>query len=351
MLDRNVLNFHGKVELYPGQDNLEIAYAGLSFIKPEHVQFKYRLEGVDSGWVEAGNRRVAYFSYLPPGNYTFHVIAANSDGVWNDKGARFSFIVHPPLWQTLWFRAAIGLAVLTIIAFLYRARVGQLKRAQETQEAFAQALLASQESERRRIATGLHDSLGQQLLVIKNWAMLSLGMAKEDHPAREGLSEISTTASQAIEEVREIIYDLRPYQLDKIGLASTIQFMIEKVAAASDIKFDVRLGKIDNLLSYDREITLYRVVQEGVNNIVKHSQASEALVAIEPNGQQLNLTIEDNGRGFAPETVIAGDFRRGGLGLSGISERVRILGGKHSIQSTPGGGTRILISIDLTRGK
>ena len=116
-------------------------------------------------------------------------------------------------------------------------------------------LIVSQEAERKRIAVGLHDSLGQQLLVIKNWAMIELSAAQKDNSAREGLNEISTTASQAIEEVREIIYDLRPYQLDKIGLASTIQFMIEKVAAASSIEFEVEIGEIDNLFSGDAEIT------------------------------------------------------------------------------------------------
>src|SRR5262249_10143548 len=174
--------------------------------------------------------------------------------------------------------------------------------------------------ERKRIATGLHDSLGQQLLVIKNWAMIELSAAREDGSRLEGLNEISTTASQAIEEVREIIYDLRPYQLDKIGLANTIRFMVEKVAAASKVKFDLAVDEIDGLFSYDSEITLYRVVQECVNNIVKHAHSTEARVAIERNGWSVNITIEDNGCGFEPEAERARDSRGGGPGCANREE-------------------------------
>jgi signal transduction histidine kinase len=348
-LDRAALDVRKPIAVHPGQAQLEIAYAGLSFSKPEYVRFKYRMEGLDQDWVEAGSRRVAYFSHLPAGSYTFRVIAANSDGVWNETGATLAVVVYPPFWQTRSFMALAVLLCLTLATLIFRARIRKLERARTAQEAFARQLLASQEQERKRIATGLHDSLGQQLLVIKNWAMIGLNLAKEDQPSREGLNEISATASQAIEEVREIIYDLRPYQLDKIGLGSTIQFMIEKVAAASNIKFDIALDEIDNLLPYDSEILLYRVVQECVSNILKHSRATAARVAIKRDGRLLHLTVADNGCGFTKEAAAAGDFRRGGLGLSGLSERIRILGGKQTIESSPGGGTRIMITIEAVR--
>ncbi len=345
-LDRDTLDFHQPIVIQPGQTQLEISYAGLSFIKPEHVRFKYRMEGLDKDWIEVGTRRAAYFSHLPAGNYAFQVIAANSDGVWNQEGARLNVIVIPPLWQRWWFVALLFLSLMGFVMLLFRARLEKLKREQALQNAFSQQLLTSQEQERKRIAVGLHDSLGQQLLIIKNWAMIVLKLTGADHPSREGVNEISTTASQAIEEVREIIYDLRPYQLDKAGLASTIQFMVEKAAAASDIKFDIDIGEIDNLLPYDSEILLYRVVQECVNNILKHSQATAVRVVINRDERLLNLMIEDNGRGFSSEIAACGDFRRGGLGLSGMSERVRILGGKLTIQSAPGNGTKISITLD-----
>jgi signal transduction histidine kinase len=182
-------------------------------------------------------------------------------------------------------------------------------------------------------------------VVIKNWAMIGLDATSDGHQAREMLDEISTAASQSINEVREIIYDLRPYQLDKIGLTNTIRFMIEKVAATSTIKFRTELGEIDNLFTHESEITLYRIVQECVNNIVKHSQAKAARVVIERHARAVSLTIEDDGRGFAPEAVSETSQR--GFGLTGISERVRMLGGTQTIQSAPGSGTRIHISIEV----
>lgn len=347
MLDREALPTGAALRITPGQESLEIHYAGLSFIKPEHARFRYRLEGLDSEWVEAGGRRVAFYSHLPAGHYVFRVIAANSDGVWNEQGATIQITVVPPVWRREWFILLVVVLLAATLTLLVRARINKLQRARAAQEAFSRQLLASQEQERKRIATGLHDSLGQQLLVIKNWAVIELTATREESASREGLNEISTTASQAIEEVREIIYDLRPYQLDKIGLASTIRFMVEKVAAASQIEFTVETGDIDNLFSYDAEITLYRIVQECVNNIIKHSQATYARVVIERHDRVIHMTIEDNGCGFAPDTVEAGGAKQGGLGLTGMSERVRILGGKHAIESSPGAGTKIFISIHI----
>jgi len=346
LVDAAPQDLYGPISSPPG-GNLEIHYTSLSLGAPEKARFKYKLESYDADWIDAGERRVAYYTRIPPGSYRFRVIAANGDGVWNAEGKDLSITVLPPFYRTWWF---LTLAVLSgagavFAAFNYRVR--RLERAQAAQQAFSRKLIESQELERKRIAVGLHDSLGQQLLVIKNWAMIELNAEKENERSREGLNEISNTASQAIEEVRQIIYDLRPYQLDKIGLASTIRFMIEKVAAASQIEFDVAIGEIDGLLSYDSEITLYRIVQECVNNIVKHSQAAKARVRIERDGDAINLTIEDNGRGFAPDEVGAGAVDRGGLGLSGISERVRILGGSHEIHSAPGQGTIVMMRIEL----
>ena len=267
--------------------------------------------------------------------------------MWNDEGATIKVTVIPPVWQRWWFVLMATVSLAAMVALVIRGRIKKLQRAKNAQEAFSRQLLASQEKERKRIATGLHDSLGQQLLIIKNWAMIELSAAGGNGQSRDGLNEISATASQAIEEVREIIYDLRPYQLDKIGLGNTLRFMIDKVAAASGIEFAVEIGDVDRLLSNDGEIMLYRIVQECINNIVKHSRATEARVTIERHERAINLTIEDNGRRFAPEAVGAGEAKRGGLGLTGMSERVRILNGRQTIQSLPGGGTKIFITINV----
>lgn len=344
-LDRESLDFRHPIAIHPGQAQLEIAYAGLSFIKPEHVRFKYRMEGLDRDWVEAGNRRVAYFSHLPAGHYTFHVIAANSDGVWNETGATLAVTVYPPFWQTQWFLGLVVLSVLTLAALLYRARIRKLKQAQVAQEAFARQLLASQEGERKRIAAELHDGLGQNLLVIKNWAVLAGRALESESKARAPIEEVTLAAARSIEEVREIAHNLRPYHLDEIGLADAVAAMVERVAEASSIHFTMEMDSLDDRLSPEVEINLYRVIQECLNNIVKHAQATAVALSIRRNAQSLVVVIKDNGRGFDLAHVLSRKDR--GFGLAGLAERVRLLGGKETIQSEPNLGTTITITLNL----
>jgi len=344
-LDREALDFRHPIAIRPGQAQLEIAYAGLSFIKPEHVRFKYRLEGLDKDWIEADNRRIAYFSHLPAGHYTFHVIAANSDGVWNETGARLAVTVYPPFWQTQWFLGLVVLSVLTLAALLYRARIRKLEHAQALQEAFARQLLASQEGERKRIAAELHDGLGQNLLVIKNWATLARRALEPASKARAPIEEVTAAAARSIEEVREIAHNLRPYHLDEIGLTDAVAAMVERVAEASSISFTLEQDDLSGLLSPEVEVNLYRIIQECLNNIVKHAQAAAVELSIRRNAQSLVVVIKDNGRGFDLTQVLGRKDR--GFGLAGLAERVRLLGGKETIQSEPGKGTTITITLNL----
>jgi ligand-binding sensor domain-containing protein/signal transduction histidine kinase len=345
-VDREARDLRQPLRIEPGQTNLEIHYTGLSFIKPEQIRFKYKLEGVDKDWVAVGNRRNAYYAHVPPGTYTFTVIAANSDGVWNTSGRQMRISVVPPFWRRWWFVALLAAALLGITYFFYRRRAGQWRRAQSVREAFAKQLIASQESERKRIAAELHDSLGQNLLVIKNRALLGANAATGS-AAAEQFAEITASASQAIEEVREIAYNLRPFHLDRLGLTSTIEAMIEKVAAASAIHFTADIASLDKLFPTEAEINLYRIVQESVNNIVKHSGATAARVEITRAARFVYLNISDNGRGFLPEAATATAARGRGFGLIGISERVRMLGGTHTIQSAAGHGTTWKIKLSL----
>lgn len=176
---------------------------------------------------------------------------------------------------------------------------------------------------RKRIAAELHDSLGQSLLIIKNRAFLGLNEGGGPSIAREQLNEISTSVADALEEVRQIAYDLRPCQLERLGLSSTLEEMLQRVAATSEIEFTYEIVPLDGACSPEMEINLYRVVQESVNNIIKHSQATEANVKVTRNGPAIDLVISDNGRGFAQESTTAAGKR--GFGLTGITERVRMM--------------------------
>jgi signal transduction histidine kinase len=246
----------------------------------------------------------------------------------------------------LGFLILTGLNAAGFAALVYYRRIQVMKNKQCALEAFSRKLIESQERERKRIATELHDSLGQELLVIKNQALLALRNGNSCDASHVHLEVISGAASQAIEEVRSIAYALRPYQLDRLGLTRAVESMVKRVAEPSGIRCMCRLDSVDGLFSKDSEIGLYRIVQEGVNNVVRHSGASEARVEMHRAGGFLSVKIADNGKGFHFEPDLlretAGD---GGLGLIGITERVQLLGGTSTIHSSPGAGTTINIRI------
>jgi signal transduction histidine kinase/ligand-binding sensor domain-containing protein len=347
ILDRKSVPVGPKLEIQPGQQHLEIQYTGLSFIKPQLLRFKYQLAGLDNHWIEAGTRRVAYYPYLPPGAYTFTVVAANSDGVWNEVGTSLQIIVYPPFWRTRWFGALVSLAVLGLIFLAYEYRVLRLKRSQAAQEDFSRRLIESQEQERKRIAAELHDSLGQSLAIIKNRATLSLTSPSDHERALEQMDEISTAAAYAIDEVREIAYNLRPYQLDRLGLTKALEAMLKKTATANGLQLTFELDQIDGLLAQESEINLYRIIQESLSNILKHARATEAQVSIKKGPRELEVTVQDNGQGFNPDALPGREPGAGGFGLIGINERARMLGGRCAIDSAPGRGTSLTIKLDL----
>ncbi|MGH9845241.1 MAG: two-component regulator propeller domain-containing protein, partial [Blastocatellia bacterium] len=342
--DRRPIAFHDEVRLQPWQGTLEIQYTALSFANAAYLRFKYKIEGLDRDWSDAGTRRAAFFSYLPPGEYTFKVIAANSDGVWNMEGQSLRITVLPPFYRTWWFLTLAGLAVSSAILGVFKYRVAQLEKRQTAQEAFARQLIESQEAERKRIAAELHDSLGQNLLIIKNHALLGQLAAEAEPRFKEQFGQIAASASQSVEEVREIARNLRPYHLDRLGLTEALEDMIEKVAASTTIRLVPELAPIDDLFTKEAAITLYRIVQESLNNIVKHSRASEAHIIIDRNSDLVVITITDNGGGFTPRRL---EGKNLGFGLAGMAERVRILGGELDIHSRERQGTTVTVRVKL----
>ncbi|NOT62643.1 MAG: hypothetical protein HOP19_20750 [Acidobacteria bacterium] len=351
-INRQTTHWASGVTLQPGQENLEIAYTGLSFSKPEQVKFQYKLEGWDRDWIEAGTRRSAYYSYLRPGSYHFKVRAANSDGVWSDTSAELPLTVIPPFYRTWWFLSLLLLAASAATFALYRLRIGQLNRLHETREAFSQQLLESQEAfarrlieaqehERQRIAAELHDGLGQNLLVIKNRALLG-AMESNEAAAQTHFTDINESVAVTLEEVRTIAYGLRPQHLGRLGLASTIEEMAERVTAATGLPITVKTAPLDGLFTPEAQINFFRIVQEALNNIVKHADAAHAKIEIRHGAQEINLLIRDDGCGFHYDAN-----EQHGLGLVSIAERVRMLNGTLQIQTEPGSGTTLTVVIRL----
>jgi signal transduction histidine kinase/streptogramin lyase len=346
VLERQEIDAGRPIEIHPGQDDLEIHYAGLSFINPEHVQFKYRLEGLDDEWVEPGNRRVAYYPHLPDGRYVFQVIAANSDGVWNRQGAQIEIKVLPAFWRTWWFTAIIAATIAGAAIAAYRFRVNNLEQARAAQQEFSRLLINSQETERKRIGSELHDSLGQSIIVIRNLCLMMRGRAKEQNVLDRQIDEIVAETSRALGEVKEISYNLRPFQLDRLGLTRALESLVDKLSKSLDIDFFADIDDVSGCFSQEEETSLYRIAQETLNNIVKHSGATRASVTLRRGERQVELVVRDNGQGLSRSGEQT-NSQGAGFGLIGIAERVRMLGGALEIESEPGRGTTITVTIAL----
>jgi signal transduction histidine kinase/ligand-binding sensor domain-containing protein len=330
-------------------ENLEIHYTAVTFVNADQTRFKYMLEGLDSQWNEVGTRRVAYYAHIPPGKYVFRVLAGNSDGIWNAVGQSLHVVVPAPFYRTWWFFAGLAVIALWLMALVWNYRLQQLKRAQAAQRAFSQQLIASQESERKRIAADLHDSIGQRLIVINNLALMllrSYDPNRSNQKETETLKEINDQASLAIEEARGISYNLRPFQLDRLGLNKAIEGLIRSVSAASGIHFSTEIDDINDLFSEDLRISFYRIVQESLNNIMKHAQATEVRILLRRTESFLSLTIEDNGKGLKPPSRPASTSQNG-FGLTGMAERARLLGGTFDIRPGHGRGTVMMVEIPL----
>jgi signal transduction histidine kinase len=215
-------------------------------------------------------------------------------------------------------------------------------REKERQIEFSRKLIESQEAERQRIATELHDSLGQNLLVVKNRAVLGLQSSTGNSATEEHFNNISSIASETLKEVRFIAHNLRPYQLDSLGLTEAIRSVTKKITESTNLKINIAVDEIDGLLPKDSEINIFRIVQECFNNILRHSGASEAELKVQRREKSMTVTIRDNGKGMDEKTL-----REKGFGLMGIEGRVKILNGELSIISEPDKGTIITTELPL----
>ncbi|MEW5798133.1 MAG: two-component regulator propeller domain-containing protein [Bacteroidota bacterium] len=329
------------ITLEYSQNMFTLEFAALEFSAPLKNKYAYKLEGFNDDWIYSGTQRQATYTNLDPGEYTFRVKASNGDGVWNDKGTSLAITILPPFYMTWWFRGIVILFFAAAGPSVYFLRVNQLKREQKRQHEVSQMLIESQEQERKRIAQEMHDSLGQELLVIKNRAVMGLKTASAESREKKQLEQISDGATNVLKLVRTISHNLRPPELDRLGLTETIRSILLTIRDATSKTLHAEIDTIDGLIEKENEINLIRILQEAVSNIEKHSGATEITVHLKIEQPNINLLLKDNGRGFAVDAV------KHGIGLAGISERVRILHGTLAITSAPAEGTTLSITIPI----
>ena len=295
-------------------------------------------------WSNWSTTREIALPDLDPGTYTFRVQARGLFGGFDPKGASRSFVVAVPIWRTWYFRLAPVGALLCVIGFALFSRVRSLEKGKRAQEEISRRLIESQEGERKRVASELHDSIGQDLLVVKN--EIQQFMIDSGEPDGR-LNRVSSLVQESIERVREISSNLHPHQLDRLGLRAALGSMIETIGNSSPIRITFSMDEIDQTLSRDSRINLFRIIQEAVSNIVRHSEATNATIDVRTDHSDLSVMIVDDGKGFDLEMREAAAGGRLGFGLSGMAERARLLGGALTISSRPGAGTTLDLRIPI----
>jgi len=325
------------ITIPPGNNNLLIRYTAVDFTEPKQVRFKYRIRGLDDNWVDAQNERAALIASLGSGTYRFELMSENHLGVASDL-AMLEFVVLPYWWETSIFRFVLAAVLFAGGLSLYSTRVKQLQRRNELQADFFRQLIEREESERKRISRELHDSLGHELLLVRNRALDGANRA-DSIGEQQQFEDISEMAGKALENARGMAYNLRPFELDRIGFQKAVETMVSKISESSETRYFKDIDELDDVVSSETLVYLYRLLQEGLNNILKHSHASVVMIEIKKHENQVRVQLDDNGLGFDMS------IPRTGLGLNGMEERVKLIGGTFRLTSAPGAGTQIRIQI------
>jgi len=329
------------LRLPPRTANLEIAFTATSLTIPERVRFRYKLEGQDDDWQEAGTRRETVYTNLDTGSYRFHVIACNNDGVWNEAGASLEFFVRPAYYQTTWFRALCIGAFSGLLWALYQLRVRQLRRK------FAMVVEA-RVHERTRIARELHDTVLQSLHgLLMSFQRAANLLPERPVDAKQRLEGAIDQAAQAITEGREAVQGLRSSIVVTNDLAVAIRTLGEELAAQQTRQdapfFDVAVEGTPRDLNPILRDDVYRIAGEALRNAFHHAQARRIEVEIQYDKSHLQLRVRDDGKGVDSEVFTEG--RSGHWGLQGMRERAKLLGGQLEVWSELNSGTEIQLSI------
>ncbi len=323
--------------------DLTIDYTALSFVAPERVLFRYKLEGRDPDWQNVGARRQAFYNDLPPGYYRFRVSACNNSGVWNEAGTFLDFSIAPAYYQTTWFRVSCVAAFLVLLWGLYRLRIRELRHE------FAVGLEARL-NERTRIARELHDTLLQSFQGL----MLRFQTVDEMLPARpldakKALEGALDRADEAISEGRDAITDIRATTLASRDLEKSITALMtnlsEELAAGNgrSVTFRVLVEGVPRAVRPTLQDEIYRIARESLRNAFRHAQAGHIETEI-TYGESLRLRFRDDGKGMDPSVVERGG-RSGHWGLPGIRERAKQIGAELAVWSELGAGTEVELSI------
>jgi signal transduction histidine kinase len=347
----NATRGSAELAIPPGKHRLELVYTGLGYDAPGSIRFRYKLENWDADWIDAGTSRSAVYSFVPPGQYTFRVVACDSDGVWAADGADIRVVFARYFWQSGWFVGLAGVALLSV--------VGGGARLIERQKAKSRLSRLEQERalerERARIARDLHDEMGAKLCRI---SFLSEHARRDNisvEEMREQISSISDDSREVLHSMDEIVWVVNP-QNDTLEhatsyLAQFAQEYFSMTGVECDLVMPAQMPP--RPVSSQARHHLFLAVREALANVLKHSAATRAKIAIACDNGTLEIRVEDNGKGFDPNARSANDSRSADTrdGLRNMTKRITDVGGQCVIASRVGSGTTVTFSLPLKSAK
>jgi signal transduction histidine kinase/ligand-binding sensor domain-containing protein len=344
----SLINHYEPFSIKYDNNRVEVEFTSLSLVSAKNNRFKYMLDGYDMDWKSAGTERKVTYTNLPPGMYLFKVIGSNNTGIWNEQGASISFYIIPPFYMTTWFRVLIVILLLTSLIFITFITIKIIQRKEKErilineieQKARFNAIMDTEERERKRIAEDIHDGIGPLLSTVK----LNLSLAERKH-ADENLITAKAQLDSITNELRNITYNLIPSTLHAFGLNVAIKEFVEKQFSGLPIKtyFD-EAGTI--MLPIYHQTVLYRVIQEIIHNIIKHSNCTEIRIHLVNDSDEITIMIEDNGIGF---DVAESLLKKQSRGLKNIQERCKAINAQLIVDSSIGNGATFIITLQSTQ--
>jgi signal transduction histidine kinase/streptogramin lyase len=310
-----------KMTVAAGRHYYEFRFCASSLTSPEKVKFKWRLAGLEDNWVDGGNHDSANYSFVPPGSYQFQVLACNNDGIWSDKPAVMDLTVLPYYWQRWWFKLAAGLCIAAGLMAAYSIRVSRLRMLEHL---------------RLRIARDLHDEVGANLGSISLLAQIM-----EKKPSSTDAAQVHSIAAQTVDTLRDIIWFIDPTHDNLSDLVMRLQETSRVMLSAVSYSFKQEGDFLSANLSLPFRRNVPSIFKEVLHNLLRHSNASEAMITVRRAENNFQFQVRDNGAGFCP------DAKNSGNGLKNMKRRAQEIGGQLKVESSPGHGTIITLTAPI----
>lgn len=314
--------------LAPRDRAVTFEFVALGFTRSSQNRYAYQLEGLDPEWIEAGHRRSARYTGLPPGAYVFRARGSNNDGVWNDIGASLSVVVLPPFWATWWFRTAAAAAVLSALVIFYRLRVRRL---------------LALERMRLRIAGDLHDEMGSELSAISLVVSRLLRLPHLGAKDRRQLEDVLAASGRVTQGLRDVVWVVNPEHDTVESMMGRMRSLASSLLADLDWSFKAPQRNVDAAIEMNQRREIYLIYKELLNNVVRHARAQRVDVSVDIEDSELRLVIEDDGVGFDQNADTSGS------GLRNIRRRAASMAASLAVDSQPGGGCRTELRARMTR--